>query len=73
MTVELKRSIGIIINEDPQAVNFHNKVQAYVRREISYEELLANYPSYLLPIPDRFLRFVKTKISQIARKGRVVE
>jgi len=73
MMVELKRSIGIIINEDPQAVNFHKKAQEYVRREISYEELLDNYPSYLLPVPERVLRFVKTKISQIARKGGVVE
>lgn len=73
MTTELQRPIGIIVNEDPQEVNWRNKVGEWAQGEISYEELLKHYPTYLLSIPERIVRFVQTKASQIIRKEEVVK
>ena len=57
MTTEFQRSTRIVI--DPQEVNFHKKAQEWVHDEISHDELLRHYPSYLLSAPERIVRFVQ--------------
>ncbi|KKU49065.1 MAG: hypothetical protein UX88_C0032G0003 [Candidatus Woesebacteria bacterium GW2011_GWC2_47_16] len=71
MTTEFQRSTRIVI--DPQEVNFHKKAQEWVHDEISHDELLRHYPSYLLSAPERIVRFVQEKVSQITRKAESVK
>ena len=67
MTAELDKSVGI--REDPQQATFHNKVQEWARGEISYEQMVEYYPTYLLSVPERFVKFVQRKALQITGSG----
>lgn len=71
MTVELGQSIGTIVKEDPQEVNWRQKIGEWARNEISHEELLEHYPSYLLSVPERIARFLQRKVSQLRGKSGV--
>ena len=73
MSIESRQSLGTIIKEDPQEINWRKKVKEWAHDEISYGELVSHYPSYLLSVPERIVRFVQKKASQIARKAESVK
>ena len=56
MTPELK---GQICVEDPQNVAFRKATYAWISGEISYEQLMNLYPTYLLKPHERVVRFFK--------------
>lgn len=75
------RPISVICELDPEEVTWKNKIDEWVGDEISDEELLEHYPSYLLRIEERMARSVKRVASNLTnrfakgskKEGEVVE
>ncbi len=55
------RSIGAIVELDPQEVQFGSKVSAWSRGKISYDEVRRNFPLY----PDDGLPWLVRQISNL--------
>jgi hypothetical protein len=59
MTSESK---GQICVEDPQNVTFRKAAYAWISGEISYEQLMGLYPTYLLRPHERVARLLKKAV-----------
>ena len=53
---ERAKPLGQICEIDPQEVKFKSTVNLWVRGQATYDDVMKNYPSYLLPIPERIIR-----------------
>jgi len=73
MSVETFQPRSILCQEDPQNISFRIKTREWVHGQISQEELRESYPSYLLSMSERGMRFLRRKIFGLSEKAKVVK
>ena len=64
MKVEQANPIGQIVELDPQELEFHAQVKAWVAGTITYEKLLRSIPTYDLDPIRRIGRFLEDSLEK---------
>lgn len=62
-TIKAKKPLSIVCEEDPQEKSFERYIKLWVNNEISYSDLMKNYPSHESSMLKKLLSLIVEKLN----------